>query len=189
MITSQPAPVAILAAISLEVMPPRPRPETLPPAMASISGVMAATSGICLADASRDGIGGIKPVHIRQQDQPVRAHHGGDARGQPVIVAEADFRGRHRVVLVDHRHRAQIEQGLQGGAGIEIAVALFGIAEGQQHLRRHQMPTLAKHVGIGFAPAAPALPRPRPGFPPAERPGRQVSADCAPARWSRRTPE
>ena len=53
------------------------------------------------------GIGGIKPVHIRQQNQFVGAHHGGDARAQPVIVAEADFRRRHRVILVDHRHGAQ----------------------------------------------------------------------------------
>ena len=116
-ITSQPAPMAILAAISLEVMPPRPKPEMESPAMASISGVMAVTSGICLAPASRAGIGGIKPIDIRQQHQPVGAHHGGDARAQPVIVAELDLGGGDRVVLVDHRHRAQTRPACPGWRG------------------------------------------------------------------------
>ena len=50
-----PAAVAMRAAISLEAMPPRPRPDTEPVAMASISGVIAVTSGICLALASPRG--------------------------------------------------------------------------------------------------------------------------------------
>ena len=40
-----------------------------------------------------------------------------------------------RVDRIDHRHCAQSDQRAQRGAGVEIAVALFGIAEGQQHMR------------------------------------------------------
>ena len=32
------------------------------------------------------------------------------ARGEAVVVAEADLLGRDGVVLVDHRHRAELEQ-------------------------------------------------------------------------------
>ena len=188
MITSQPAPVAILAAISLDVMPPRPKPEMLPPAIASISAVMAATSGICCAAASRRGIGGIKPIHIRQQDQLVGAHHRGDPRAQPVIVAEADFGGRHRVVLVDHRHRAQIEQGVERGAGIEIAVrALRYRPRSEESAPR---PILARQqVGIGLGQAHLSRRRRRLALFQAQRAGWQLQAACVPARWSRMKPE
>ena len=49
---------------------------------------------------------GVEPVDVGEQHQAVGADHGGDARRQPVVVAVADLGGRHRVVLVDDRHRA-----------------------------------------------------------------------------------
>jgi hypothetical protein len=52
-----------------------------------------------------------------------------------VIVAVADLGRCHGVVLVDHRHRAQRQQSIQGAACIQIAAALFGVAQGQQDLR------------------------------------------------------
>ena len=42
---------------------------------------------------------------------------------------------RHRVVLVDDRHGAQLQQGVDGGAGVEMPAALLGIVERQQDLR------------------------------------------------------
>ena len=76
----------------------------------------------------------------------------GDAGREPVIVAEPDFGGGDRVVFVDHRHAAQLEQCLQRGARVEIAAALLGIAEGQQNLRRDDV-LARKNVGIGFRQA------------------------------------
>ena len=48
----------------------------------------------------------VEAVNIRQEHQHIRAHHLGDARGQPVIVAIANLVSRHRVILIDDRHHA-----------------------------------------------------------------------------------
>ncbi len=53
---------------------------------------------------------GVEPVNIGEQHEAIRRHQRGDARGQPVIIAIADFGGRHRVILVDHRHGLQFQQ-------------------------------------------------------------------------------
>ena len=71
---------------------------------------------------------------------------------QPVVVAEADLGGRHGVVLVDHRHRAQRQQRARGGARVEIAAALLGVVERQQHLRRRDA-VARQRVGIGLGQA------------------------------------
>ena len=76
----------------------------------------------------------VEPVDVGQQHQQIGAHHGGDARGQPVVVAVADFARGRRVVLVDHRHAAPFQQLGDGRARIEIAAALLGIAQCDQHL-------------------------------------------------------
>ena len=83
-------------------------------------------------------VGGVEAVDVAQQDQGVRANHAGHPRRQPVVVAEADFGGGHRVVLVDHRHAAEPEQGFQRGARVEVAAARLGVLGSQQQLRRHQ---------------------------------------------------
>ncbi len=67
-----------------------------------------------------------------RQSAPDHLRH---ARRQPVVVAVADFGGRHGIVLVDDRHRAQRQQGIEGAARIEVAAALLGVAQGQQNLR------------------------------------------------------
>ena len=79
-------------------------------------------------------IGGVEPVDIGQQHQHVGARHLGDARGQPVVVAKADLGGGDRVVLVDDRHRAKLQQLRKGGARVEVAAALLGVVRGQQDL-------------------------------------------------------
>ncbi len=51
----------------------------------------------------------VEPVHIGQQDERPGPDHVRDQRGQPVVVAEPDLVGGHRVVLVHHRQDAQFE--------------------------------------------------------------------------------
>ena len=74
----------------------------------------------------------VEAVDVGQQDQQIGARHGGDARGEAIIVAIADFVGGDRVVLVDDGHRAPFQQFGDGRAGVEIAAALLGV------LQRHQ---------------------------------------------------
>jgi hypothetical protein len=62
----------------------------------------------------------------------------GDPRRQPVVVAEADFGGGDRIILVDHRHRAGAEQPAERRGGVEIAAAVLEVLERQQQLRRGQ---------------------------------------------------
>ena len=129
-----PPPVAILAASILVCMPPRDRPEPAAPAIASISGVMRSTRGICRADAVVPGRRIVEAVDVGQQHDQIGAHHGGDACGEPIIVAVADLGGRDGVVLVDDRHRAPFQKLVDGRAGVEIAPPLFGVAQRHQHL-------------------------------------------------------
>ena len=83
-------------------------------------------------------IGGVEPVDVGQQHQHVGLHHLGDARGQAVVVAEADLGGGDGVVLVDHRDAAERQQRVQRGAGVEVAAAVLGVVQRQQQLRRGQ---------------------------------------------------
>ncbi len=69
-----------------------------------------------------------------KQHQEIGAHHGGDARGEAVVVAIANLGGRDGVVLVDDRHRAPVQKLVDGRARIEVAPPLFGVAERDQHL-------------------------------------------------------
>jgi hypothetical protein len=72
---------------------------------------------------------GVEPVDVRQQHQQIGAGHGGDARGEAVVVAVADFVGGDRVVLVDDRHGAPLQQARDGLACVEIAAALLGVLQ------------------------------------------------------------
>jgi hypothetical protein len=95
---------------------------------------MRSTTGMKMALGSDCGGARVKPVDVGKQHQQIGAHHRGDAGGEPVIVAIADFAGRDRVVLIDHRHGAELEQRADRRAGIEIAAPLLGVAERQQDL-------------------------------------------------------
>src|SRR5580700_9316326 len=99
-----PAVVAILPASILVRMPPRESCEPASPAIASTSGVMRGTSAISLA-------------------------FGWSPGGESVVVAVTDLAGRHRVVLVDHRHRAELQQFLDGRARVEITPPFLGVAQ------------------------------------------------------------
>ena len=80
----------------------------------------------------------VKPIDIRQQQHAIGRARLRHARRQPVVVAKPDFLRRHRIVLVDHRHRARIEQPAQRGGHVEIAPPVLQIVERQQHLRCNQ---------------------------------------------------
>ena len=62
----------------------------------------------------------------------------GDDGRQPIVVAEGGLQllDRHRVVLVDDRHGAKLEQRHQRVAGVQIAEAMFKVLGRQQHLGR-----------------------------------------------------
>ncbi len=83
-------------------------------------------------------VGGVKPVDVGEQDELIGLHHFGHAGGEAIIVAEANLRRRDRVILVDHGNAAQRQQGVQRGAGVEVAASILGIVGGQQKLRGGQ---------------------------------------------------
>jgi hypothetical protein len=115
------------AASILVRMPPRENSEAAPPAIASMAGVTRSTSRISVAPEALD---------VGEQDQEIGARHRRHARGEAVVVAVADLAGRDRVVLVDDgdgAHRAEPRQRL---ARVEIAAALLGVVEGDEHLSR-----------------------------------------------------
>jgi len=87
-------------------------------------------------------IGAVQPLDVRQQHQAVRARHLRDARGQAIIVAVADLGGGHRVVLVDHRQRAEREERFEGGARVQVAAAALAVLESEQHLRHSHIAPL-----------------------------------------------
>ncbi len=129
-----PVAVAILAASTLVCMPPRDSSEAALPAIASISAVTLSTSGRNVGVRVGRRRGRVEAVDVGQEDEQVGAHHGGDAGGEAVVVAVADLVGGDGVVLVDDRDRAELQQRGDGRAGVEVAAALLGVAEGEQDL-------------------------------------------------------
>ena len=103
-------------------------------------------------------IGGVEPVDVGEEHKQIGFHHRRHARSQPVIIAIAQFGRRNRVVLVDHRHGVESDQGAQCFARIQIAAAFLGVFRRQQNLRHRQ----AMHVkGIDIGLAQTNLPRGR----------------------------
>lgn len=80
------------------------------------------------------GRGGVEPVDIGEEHQQVGAGHGRDPRRKPIIVAVTNLGGGDGVVLVDDGYGAQVEQAAKRRARVEIAAALLGIGQRQQHL-------------------------------------------------------
>ena len=139
-----------MAAASLLTMPPVPTVEPAPPAMASISGVIASTVARWRAVGIAARVGGVEAVDVGEEDQGLGRGHHGDPGREPVIVAEADLARGHGVVLVDDRDHAQAQQGLQRGAGVEIAAAGLGVVQRDQHLADAQAAAAeALLIGVG----------------------------------------
>ncbi len=85
------------------------------------------------------GIGRVQTIYVGQQHHAVGADHLRDARRQPVIVAIADFTGRHGVIFIHHRYCAKFQQRVESIARIQIAPSLFGVFQRQQYLRTGQV--------------------------------------------------
>ena len=65
-------------------------------------------------------IGGVQPGGVGEQDQQPRPEQQRHLGGEEVVVAERDLVGRRRVVLVDHRHRAPLEQPAERLARVQV---------------------------------------------------------------------
>src|SRR5207253_6227865 len=79
----------------------------------------------------------------------VRADQVRDEGGQPVVVAEPDLLGGHRVVLVDHRHDAEREQPGQGALGVAVVRAANYVVRGEQDLANGEaVPRERRDVGV-----------------------------------------
>ena len=92
-----------------------------------------------MVDEARRGLTpGVRRVQaplIGQDDQRVSVHQVGHQRAQGVVIAELDLVIDDGVVLVDDRDDLELQQGQQGGAGIEVALAVGQVRVGQEHLR------------------------------------------------------
>ena len=75
-----------------------------------------------------------RPGRVGEQHEQVGGEQVGDQRGQAVVVAEADLVVGDGVVLVDHRHHAEVEQPAERGAGVEVLLADREVERGEQHL-------------------------------------------------------
>ncbi|TWH06059.1 hypothetical protein L613_004800000040 [Pseudoxanthomonas taiwanensis J19] len=84
-------------------------------------------------------IGVVQAVDVGGDEQHVGIDQGRDDRRQVVVVAQLELVHRDGVVLVDHRQRAQRQQLLEGGAGVEVAAAVAQVVVGQQHLRHRAL--------------------------------------------------
>jgi hypothetical protein len=109
--------------------------------------------GVEVGDEGHVGGAGIGPrvrrveaVDVRQEDEEVGADQLACAGRQPVVVAVADLLGDHRVVLVDHRHDAEVEEGLKGGPGVEPATPDLGVVAGQEDLGDRQAMGLQRRL-------------------------------------------
>ena len=58
-------------------------------------------------------VGGVQAVNVAQQHQQVGVGVFGNQGTQAVVIAQGVFLGGNRVVFVDDRHSAQLDQALQ----------------------------------------------------------------------------
>ena len=79
-------------------------------------------------------IGGKEPLLVGEQQQLVCARQNGGQRRKVIVIADFDFCGGDRIVLVNDRHDVVIQQGAQGVAGVQETLPVFHIGAGQQHL-------------------------------------------------------
>jgi hypothetical protein len=78
----------------------------------------------------------VEAVDVGEQHQHVGTDHGGDPRGEAVVVAVADLARRYGVVLVDHGHGPDLEELEHRRAGIEVATPLLRVLGGHEDLAR-----------------------------------------------------
>ena len=129
---------AIRAAASFDAMPPLPRSDAGPPAAASSAWSTSTISSMSDASVVEPRVGGEHAGGVGEQHEQVGVDEVGDERGEPVVVAEADLVVGHRVVLVDDRHDAELEQPHQRLPGVQVLLAVDEVERRQQHLAADQ---------------------------------------------------
>ncbi len=129
-----PALVAIAAASTLVIMPPRPTPAPpVPPMRTPARSAGPRTSVIIVVPCARRRPV-VQAVDVGQQDERVGLHDVRHQRGEPVVVAEADLVGGDGVVLVDDRHDAEVEQPEERALRVAVVAAPDDVVGGHQHL-------------------------------------------------------
>ena len=91
-------------------------------------------------------VGAEQAFLVGQDDQRIGFHQIGHQGTQGVVIAKFDFIVHHRVILVDDRQHAMRQQGVQGRAGVQVALSVGQIGVGQQDLRAAQ----AVFAQLGF---------------------------------------
>ncbi len=76
----------------------------------------------------------VEGVDVGEQHERVGVDEMGHEGGEPVVVAEADLARRDGVVLVDDGHDAEVEQPLEGAAGVGVVGPTRHVVGGEQHL-------------------------------------------------------
>ena len=80
-------------------------------------------------------IGRVQTLLVGQNDERIGFHQIGDQRAQRVVVAKLDLVIDDSIVFIDNGHDAQLQQGQQGRAGVQVALTVGQVGMGQQHLR------------------------------------------------------
>ena len=80
-------------------------------------------------------VAGVEALLVGQQQEQPRLQQHRDLGGEGVVVAEGDLVAGGRVVLVDDRRDAPVEQRLQRAPGVDVGRAMTHVGLGQQHLR------------------------------------------------------
>ncbi len=89
------------------------------------------------------GIGGEHTLGVGEQHQQLGLDQWRHERGDAIVVAEADLVVGDRVVLVHHRHHAELEEAGQRRPGMQVLPALTEVVGGEQHLAGDE-PVLAE---------------------------------------------
>jgi hypothetical protein len=100
------------------------------------------------------GVARVEAGGVGQQDQQVGAHELGDQRGQAVVVPHADLVVGDRVVLVDDRYHAQLQQPAHRLSGPAVLREVDEVQRGQQDLAADEA-VVAQRPVVG--PHQPAL--------------------------------
>ena len=76
----------------------------------------------------------VQTVDVAEQDEQVGVHQVRDQGREAVVVAEPDLAGGDRVVLVDDRQHAELEQLREGLVGVAVVTAPGHVVGRQQDL-------------------------------------------------------
>ena len=79
-------------------------------------------------------IGGVHAVHVGQQHEHVGADTVRDQGSEPIVVAVPQLVVGDGVVLVDHRHTTQLQQPVDGVAGVQVLGAVGEVVWIEQDL-------------------------------------------------------